>query len=55
MKFKDVPPEYWAYQAIEEAAEKGYFEGYPDGTFKPEETVTRAELAAVLDRYIRRK
>ena len=52
MKFNDVPENHWAAKAIEEVTEKGYFQGYPDGTFKPEEIVTRAELAAVLDRYI---
>ena len=50
MKFKDVSIEHWAYKAIEEAAEKGYMQGYPDGTFRPEEPVTRAEMAAVLSR-----
>ena len=52
MKFTDVPESHWAYKAIKEMTEKGYFQGYPDGTFKPEETVTRAELATVLNRYM---
>lgn len=55
MKFKDVPETHWAYKAIEELAEKGIINGYEDGTFKPDETVTRAELATMLDRYINKK
>lgn len=52
MRFKDVPETHWAYKAIEELAEKGIINGYEDGTFKPDEIVTRAELATMLDRYM---
>lgn len=55
MKFKDVPETHWAYEAIEELAEKGIINGYEDGTFKPDEAVTRAELATMLNRYINKK
>ncbi|MEE8637878.1 MAG: S-layer homology domain-containing protein [Candidatus Margulisiibacteriota bacterium] len=46
--FSDVPQGYWAKEAIETLAEKGIIGGYPDGTFKPEKTLTRAELSTLL-------
>lgn len=55
MRFKDVPETHWAYNAIEELSEMGIINGYEDGTFKPDEAVTRAELATMLDRYINKK
>lgn len=36
---------HWASTEIAAAVEKGYSDGYPDGTFKPDGTVTRAEFA----------
>ena len=50
MKFKDVPETHWAYKAIEELAEKGILNGYEDGTFKPDNPVTRAEIATIVSR-----
>ncbi|WP_449603923.1 S-layer homology domain-containing protein [Paenibacillus sp. Marseille-Q9583] len=47
--FKDIK-KHWAKAAIDEAVKNGYFKGYDDGTFKPNETVTRAEFAALLAR-----
>lgn len=46
--FKDVKSTHWAYGSICAAYEKGWLKGYPDGTFKPDNSVTRAELAALL-------
>ncbi|MGB9791054.1 MAG: S-layer homology domain-containing protein, partial [Thermacetogeniaceae bacterium] len=40
---------HWAEAAIEQAAEAGYIRGYPDGTFHPDQRVTRAEFVAVLN------
>lgn len=54
-KFKDVPTNHWAYEAIEKLAELGIVNGYGDGSFKPDEAVTRAELATMLDRYMNNK
>ena len=54
-KFPDVPNDHWAVKFINSAAEKGWILGYDDGTFRPEEFITRAEVATlagrVLDRY----
>ncbi|MGN7764503.1 X2-like carbohydrate binding domain-containing protein [Paenibacillus sp. 22594] len=46
--FSDVPSGYWAAEAIAGAAEMGLMTGYPDGTFKPNQQVTRAELASLV-------
>ncbi len=48
--FPDVPPSHWAAGAVAAASAAGYLKGYPDGTFRPNAPVTRAEAAAVLAR-----
>ena len=40
----------WAAQTIQSLAAKGILNGYPDGTFKPNQTVTRAELAKMISK-----
>jgi hypothetical protein len=51
-KFTDVLDGMWYTDAIKEAAADGVVNGYPDGTFKPDAPITRAEVAVV---DIRRK
>ncbi len=46
----DVPEGAWYADAAGRMARAGLLTGYPDGTYKPQQAVTRAELAAVLDR-----
>lgn len=46
--FNDVPVGHWAYSCIEKAAGAGLIKGYPGGTFKPDELITRPEAAALL-------
>lgn len=41
---------HWAEKEIRRCMERGILKGYPDGSFQPDQPVTRAELAAVLDR-----
>jgi hypothetical protein len=48
--FSDVPKGYWAKDAIEYLATLGIIGGYPDGTFRPENPLTRAELSTILVR-----
>src|SRR5690606_32028850 len=48
--FPDMPADHWAAAAIRKAVERGLLQGYPDGTFRPDQPVTRAELASVLER-----
>ena len=43
---------HWAKSAIEEAARIGFVEGYPDDSFRPDRSVTRAEFAAMLVRAL---
>jgi len=50
INFADVPDGHWAQNPIENTGTVGLVEGYPDGTFKPERTLTRAELATLLVR-----
>ncbi|CAH1200753.1 hypothetical protein PAECIP111893_01554 [Paenibacillus plantiphilus] len=39
---------HWAEQAIQEAVFKGIAKGYPDGSFKPDASITRAQFAVML-------
>jgi hypothetical protein len=50
--FTDVPPNHWAYQAVQELAADGYIKGYPDGTFRGNRPLTRYEMAALTDRAL---
>lgn len=52
MAYPDVDESYWAYPQINILTEKGVIVGYPDGTFKPDENVTRAEFAAMAIRAL---
>lgn len=47
---KDDITGHWAEQSIRRVIGHGFLKGYPDGTFRPEQPVTRAELAVILDR-----
>ena len=48
--FNDVSVKYWAANAIAICAKLGWINGYPDGTFRPDKNVTRAELMAMINR-----
>jgi len=50
--FSDVPTGYWAFQAIEALSDSGITTGFADGTFRPENTVTRAQMATFLARAL---
>ena len=45
--FTDVPPHHPRYSAIQAVGEAGVFMGYQDKTFKPDDPITRGEIAAV--------
>ncbi len=47
-QFSDVTATYWARPFIEELASKDIIKGFPDGSFKPNEPVTRAQFAAIV-------
>ncbi|HEX7162006.1 MAG TPA: S-layer homology domain-containing protein, partial [Trebonia sp.] len=48
MPFTDLPAEHWAYADVQLLAEFGAVGGFPDGSFRPEAPVTRAELVKLL-------
>ena len=52
--FTDVPSTYWAAKYINFAATRGWVTGYADGTFRPANPITRAEVAAVTCRLLER-
>ncbi|MGN0031393.1 MAG: S-layer homology domain-containing protein [Candidatus Gastranaerophilaceae bacterium] len=52
MAFPDVSDDYWAAPQINLLSEQGVIVGYPDGTFKPDANVTRAEFAAMAIRAL---
>lgn len=47
MRFKDVPAGHWAGDEIAKAVRKGWIKGFPDGSFKPDRPITRAEMAVI--------
>jgi hypothetical protein len=49
LTFADVPNNYWAKPFIDKLAEQKTIEGFPDGNFKPDQPITRAELAAAIN------
>jgi hypothetical protein len=49
--FSDVPDDEWYVQAVNYLAGTGILRGYPDGDFKPDQNITRAEFAAVVSRF----
>lgn len=51
--FKDVPENHWAKGSIERLAQLGLLKGDEQGNFRPDEPLTRAQLAAVLDRLLK--
>lgn len=48
--FSDVPADHWAAKYVETVRELGLMDGYPDGTFRGGQPVTRYELAAIIAR-----
>ncbi|WP_225223774.1 S-layer homology domain-containing protein [Solibacillus merdavium] len=50
-KFKDIS-EHWAEEQIMFLAEKGWISGYSDGTYKPNNKITRAQAAAILSEFL---
>ncbi|MDZ7992760.1 MAG: DUF1565 domain-containing protein [Nostoc sp. EfeVER01] len=50
--FKDVPANYWAKTYIEALASQNIIAGFPDGSFKPNEPVTRAQFATIVTKAL---
>ncbi len=50
--FSDVAPTAWYNNAVSTCAKAGIIKGYPDGTFRPDANITRAEFAAIAARFV---
>ena len=50
--FKDVPETHWARENIDRAVAKKWFDGYPDGTFHPDASISRAEAMTVFVNFL---
>ena len=48
LAYADVPEKHWAYEEIQTVTEKGLMNGAPNGTFQPDNYVTRATIIATL-------
>ena len=51
-EYSDLPKDHWAYDFVKKLSDKGYLNGYPDGTFKGDAKMTRYEFAAALWRTV---
>ncbi|WP_281883118.1 S8 family serine peptidase [Paenibacillus sp. YYML68] len=52
ISYYDLNTTHWAYDYIARASQAGMIEGYPDGTFAPDQPVTRMEMTAMLARSL---
>jgi hypothetical protein len=50
--YEDVPRDHWAYNALDYLTDRGVLEGYPDGFFKGDRTLTRYEFAQAIARLL---
>jgi S-layer homology domain len=48
IQFPDIPAQYWATPAIDEAISTGFLKGYPDKTFKPDQRIPRVQVLVAL-------
>lgn len=53
MEFKDITPDYEFYAEIISLVDNGIINGYPDGTFKPKEKITRAATAVIMTNVLK--
>jgi len=52
--FNDVPDSHWAHDYIYAAAQFGWISGYADGSFQPNQSITRAEAVVIVNRMLGR-
>ena len=52
INFADVTPSDWFYESVRQACGFGYINGISDEYFAPNETVTREDMAVILNRYL---
>lgn len=51
-RFTDVPPQFWAYNSITKMTKEGFMSGYKNGTFKPNDPLSREEAASLFSKMI---
>lgn len=54
ISFTDFENSHWAYEVIKKAYANGYVSGYPDGTLRADNTITRAEAVTIVNRMLER-
>ncbi|MEK5080772.1 S-layer homology domain-containing protein [Solibacillus sp. FSL W7-1436] len=52
-QFSDVPPTKYFADAVNDLAERNIIGGYPDGTFKPGNSITRGQAAAIIAKLLK--
>lgn len=52
--FSDVDQDDWFYDYVVGSIQYGWINGYPDGTFRPNDTITRAEVTTIANRMLGR-
>lgn len=52
--FSDVNEDDWFYSAVVDSTQYGWINGYPDGTFRPGATITRAEVTVIVNHMLGR-
>ncbi|MDO5037762.1 MAG: S-layer homology domain-containing protein [Tissierellia bacterium] len=55
LAFRDMDPNRWSHEAVLLAASQGWIWGYPDGTFRPNQAISRAEVTAITNRMLKRQ
>ncbi|WP_099208033.1 Cna B-type domain-containing protein [Urinicoccus timonensis] len=53
--FKDLDRDHWAYDLVKKAASAGWIHGYPDGTFKADKKISRAEVVSITNKMLNRQ
>lgn len=53
--FSDLDSSHWAYDVVRKAASAGWISGYPDGSFKADNPITRAEVVSITNKMLNRK
>lgn len=53
--YNDVDGGHWAFRYIVSSAAKGWISGYPDGSFRPNSFISRAEAVTIVNRLLERR
>lgn len=53
--FSDVSKDAWYYAYVSSAMKNGFITGYPDGSFRPDDNITRADICTIVYRCIKSK